>query len=90
MSRGRRKLGLGGWALNGGLFFGGIPGSGWGRVGAATLGACAFKFWIAMESAATPEIRARLLPLFVIASVAGMAFIAIGYGQYAARVKPRS
>jgi hypothetical protein len=89
MSRGRRKLGLGGWALNGGLYCSGLPGSGWGCAGAASLVLGATRFLFAMGDAPTPEIRANLFLLFVLASLAGSIFFAIGYGSYAASMQPR-
>ena len=89
MSRARRKLGFGEWALNGGLYCSGLPGSGWGCAGAASLVLGAGRFLFAMGDAPTPEIRANLFLLFVLASLAGIMFLAIGYGSYAASVKPR-
>lgn len=81
--RGQKKLGFLGWALSGGVYCGDIRGSGAGAIGAAALGAGAFKVWRAMESAPNPEVRAKLLTLLVLFGLIGLAALAFGYHQYA-------
>lgn len=82
MSSQRQKMGFLGWALAGGVFCGGIPGSGWGSVGAALLGAGAFKIWKNMVSIPDPTIRAKLMPLFLVVGIAGVFSLVCGYAKY--------
>ena len=70
------KLGFLGWAFSGGLFFGKVPGSNLGGIGAAFIGA-----------GAIPALRAintyPNAPMVLIGSlVLGCGFLAGGYGRY--------
>jgi len=83
MNQNQSKKGFLGWALSGGIYFmDGVPGSGFGGFGMAAIGAGAFKVWKSMATAPTPEMRAKLLPLFLFFGIVGIVFMGIGYYRY--------
>ena len=82
MSASEPKKGFLGWALEGGIYFGAVRGSGFGGFGMAALFAGAFKIWRQMETAPTSEARDRLMPLFLLFGIVGVVAMAVGYYQY--------
>jgi len=82
MIKGNNKMGFLRWAFSGGVYFGDVQGSGFGSVGIALVGPGAFKIWKAMAMAPTPELRAKLLPLFLVVGILGIAAAGVGYFHY--------